>query len=349
MYNKKKYAIAALAAGVVFYGQSALAEINLGAIGIVSTHLHHTEVEKDFYANLADTTGLDISVNFNPLNVVGVKMQDTLRFVRSGAFDVVQTTISAAARDDPFIEGIDLIGVSPDLDTLKEVVEVYRTPLEKRFAERFNARVMSLWPSGPQVFFCKGEVDGVQDLKGLRVRSYSISMSALLEELGATPVTMQFAEVYPALQRGVAECAVSSPPSANTGNWPEVTDSLVMHGISWAMNGHFMNLDTWNSLPSEAQEALDAAYQDLEDQYWDMARNLNDEAVNCTTGGDDCEGYNPFNMTLKEPSEGDIQLVNEAVESVILPLWADTCDQNYPECSRIWNETIGELRGLTIN
>jgi hypothetical protein len=142
---------------------------------------------------------------------------------------------------------------------------------------------------------------------------------------------------------------VSSPPSANTGNWPEVTDSLVMHGISWAMNGHFMNLDTWNSLPSEAQEALDAAYQDLEDQYWDMARNLNDEAVNCTTGGDDCEGYNPFNMTLKEPSEGDIQLVNEAVESVILPLWADTCDQNYPECSRIWNETIGELRGLTIN
>ncbi|EWH03423.1 TRAP transporter substrate-binding protein DctP [Halomonas sp. BC04] len=200
----------------------------------------------------------------------------------------------------------------------------------------------------PQVFFCKGDVDGVQDLDGLRVRSYTPSMSALVEYLGATPVTMQFAEVYPALQRGVAECAVTSPTSANTGNWPEVTDSLLMHGISWSVQGHFMNLDTWNRLSPEAQVALDAAYQELEDRFWDMARNLTDDAVNCTIGGDDCHGYNPFNMTLKEPREADIQLVNEAVEAVVLQTWGNTCNNNYPECSRIWNETVGELRGLTI-
>lgn len=348
MQTRKNYTIAALAAGCLLYGQSAVAEINLRAIGIVSTHLHHTELEKEFYDNLADTTGLDITVNFNPLDVVGVNMQDTLRLVRSGAFDIVETTIGSAARDDPFIEGLDLIGVSPDIDTLKEVVEIYRAPLEERVAERFGARVMSLWPFGPQVFFCKGDVDGVQDFEGLRVRSYTPTMSALLEYLGATPVTMQFAEVYPALQRGVAECGITSPTSANTGNWPEVTDSLVMHGISWSVQGHFMNLDAWNSLPKEAQEALDAAYQKLEVQFWDMARNLTDDAVNCTIGGDNCQGYNPFNMTLKEPSEDNIKLVNEAVESVILPTWADTCDNNFPECSRIWNESIGELRGLRI-
>ena len=38
--------------------------------------------------------------------------------VRSGTFDIVETTIGAAAQDDPFAEGLDLIGVSPDIDTV---------------------------------------------------------------------------------------------------------------------------------------------------------------------------------------------------------------------------------------
>lgn len=340
---------AGVAASVVLTGPLAAEDINLRAIGIVSTHLHHTALEREFYNTLAERTGLNISVNFNPLDVVGVNMQDTLRLVRSGTFDIVETTIGAAARDDPFLEGLDLIGVSPDIDTLQEVVAVYREPFEARMEERFNTRVMSLWPFGPQVFFCKGDVAGVGDFGGLRIRSYTPSMSALVQHLGATPVTLQFAEVYPALQRGVAECAITSPTSGNTGNWPEVTDSLVMHGISWSVQGHFMNLDTWNALSPEAQEALDAAYTELEAEYWEMARNLTGEAVNCTIGGDDCEGYTLFNMTLQEPTEADIAMVNDAVSAVVLPTWGETCNANFPECTQIWNDTIGALRGLSID
>lgn len=340
---------AGLAASVALTGSLAAEEISLRAIGIVSTHLHHTALERDFYDTLADRTGLDISVNFNPLDVVGVNMQDTLRLVRSGTFDIVETTIGAAARDDPFLEGLDLIGVSPDIDTLQEVVAAYRDPFEARMEDRFNTRVLSLWPFGPQVFFCKGDVTGVSDFSGLRIRSYTPSMSALVENLGATPVTLQFAEVYPALQRGVAECAITSPTSGNTGNWPEVTDSLVMHGISWSVQGHFMNLDTWNALSPEAQEAMEDAYTALEAEYWEMARNLTGEAVNCTIGGADCDGYNPFDMTMQEPTEADIALVNDAVSAVVLPTWGETCNENFPECTQIWNETVGALRGLSID
>ena len=40
----------------------------------------------------------------------------------------------------------------------------------------------------------------------------------LIQSFGATPVTLQFSEVYPALQRGVANCGVTSPTSGNSGN-----------------------------------------------------------------------------------------------------------------------------------
>jgi TRAP-type C4-dicarboxylate transport system substrate-binding protein len=335
-------ALAALAAAPL-----AAEEISLRALGLVSTHKHHTALERSFYEGLAEETGLDVTVNFNPLDVLGINMQDTMRTVRAGTFDVVETTIGAASRDDPFLEGLDLIGVSPDIDTLRTVVEAYREPFSERVEERFNAKVLTLWPFGPQIFYCEGDVGGIEDMAGLRVRSYTPTMSALVESFGATPVTLQFAEVYPALQRGVAECAITSPTSGNTGNWPEVTDSLYMLPISWSVQAHLMNLDTWNAMSPEAQEALEAAYAGLEAQFWDMAREQSGKAVSCSTGGE-CEEYIPFDMTLVEPSEADLTALDASVESVILPTWAETCEANMEGCTQIWNDTVGAARGLRI-
>lgn len=342
-----KYLAGAATAAAVLTGSAMAEEINLRALGLVSTHKSHTNLEKSFYKNLAEETGLDVNVNFNPLDVLGVNMQDTMRVVRAGTFDIVETTIGSASRDDPFLEGLDLIGVSPDIDTLKEVVEAYREPFSARVEEKFNAKVLTLWPFGPQIFYCKGDVKGVEDMKGLRVRSYTPTMSALVESFDATPVTLQFAEVYPALQRGVAECAITSPTSGNTGNWPEVTDSLVMLSISWSVQTHMMNLDTWNALPEEAQAKLTEAFSKLEEQFWEMARVNNGKAVACSTG-QDCEDYLPFDMTEIPPSAADLERLKASVGAVILPTWAETCDANFPECSKIWNETIGAVRGLKI-
>lgn len=339
--------LSAAAAAACLVTPVAAQDITLRALGIVSTHRHHTALERSFYEGLAATTGVPVTVNFNPLDVLGVNMQDTMRLVRSGTFDIVETTIGAASRDDPFLEGLDLIGVSPDIETLQEVVDAYREVFTARVAERFNAHVLTLWPFGPQVFFCRGDVNGVADLRGLRVRSFTPTMSALVQHLGATPVTLQFAEVYPALQRGVAECAITSPTSGNTGNWPEVTDTLFMLGISWSVQTHLINLDTWNRMSPEAQAAMTEAFNDLEAQYWDMARELTGNAVACSTG-QPCEGYNAFTSRLVEPTAEDIAAINDAVEAVVLSTWAETCNANYPGCTDVWNSTVGAVRGLTI-
>lgn len=339
--------LSSLACAAFVAAPVAAEEISLRALGLVSTHKNHTALERSFYDGLADATGLDVTINFNPLDVLGINMQDTMRVVRAGTFDIVETTIGAASRDDPFLEGLDLIGVAPDIDTLEAVVDAYRDVFSARVEERFNAKVLTLWPFGPQVFFCKGDVSGIADLEGQRVRSYTPTMSALVESFGATPVTLQFAEVYPALQRGVAECAITSPTSGNTGNWPEVTDSLYMLAISWSVQTHLMNLDTWNGLSEDAQGKIMAVFTDLEGQYWDMARTLTGKAVDCTTG-QTCVDYLPFNMTLVTPSAADVETLNTSVESVVLPTWAETCNANFPECATIWNDTVGAVRGLRI-
>ncbi len=148
-------------------------------------------------------------------------MQDTLRVFRLGTFDIVETTIGSASRDDPFLERNNLIGVSPDIDTLEQVVAAYRDAFSERVEEKFNAKVLTLWPFGPQIFFCKGDVGSIEDMAGLRVRSYSPTMSAPVESFGATPVTLQFAEVYPALQRGWRNVPSPRPPPATPATGPK--------------------------------------------------------------------------------------------------------------------------------
>ena len=327
----------------------AIAETEIRATGLVSTHKFHTALEQEFYASLPEKTGIPLAINFNPLDVMGVDMQDTLRMVRTGAFDIVQSTVGAAARDDAFLEGIDLIGVSTDMDQLAEVVAAFRPELEKRVAEKFNAKPLAVWPYGPQVFYCNAEIASLDDFEGLKVRSYTASMSTLLEALGASPVTMSFKEVYPALQRGVVDCAITSPTSGNTGNWPEVTTHFLPLGISWSVNAHFINLDKWNSFSDEEKAKLETEFASFEQAFWDLARENNGWATACNTGGEGCENYTAFDMVLVEPSAEDQAKVTAATMEKVLPGWAESCDAGFADCSKIWNTTVGAARGISLN
>jgi TRAP-type C4-dicarboxylate transport system substrate-binding protein len=153
-----------------------------------------------------------LTVDRVEFQVLGLNLADALRLAGAGTFQVVTTQIGSVARDDAFLEGIDLIGVSTDMAELRTAVDAYRDAFNDRLGKRFGVKALAIWPFGPQVFFCNQEIKTLADLKGLKVRSFTASMSSLLTQLGATPVTLSFPEVYPALQRGVASCGVTSVP-----------------------------------------------------------------------------------------------------------------------------------------
>lgn len=329
-------------------GSTSAADITFNVLGVVSTNTTQADVEKEFYENLGKKTGLDIQVNYRNLDVAGLAMEDTLRMVGSGAFDVIESTIGPAARDDTFLEGIDLVGVSPTIEDLRSATEAYRAAFDKRLGERFNGKAMTLWPFGPQVFYCNSSVKSLKDLHGKKVRSYTASMSAVVTALGAVPVTMNFPEVYLALQRGVIDCAITSPTSGSTGKWPEVTKNMIPVGINWAMNVHTMNLNSWNKLSPDQQQKIAAAFKEMEDELWSRAGKVSDDATNCNVGSEKCTGFTKYNMALSKVTDEDREKLKAAVSSTVLPEWSKACNQVYPECSKVWNDTVGKARGFQI-
>ncbi|GIR54661.1 MAG: hypothetical protein CM15mP62_21320 [Rhodospirillaceae bacterium] len=55
------------------------------------------------------------------------------------------------------------------MDQLEEVVKAFMPQLEKRVAEKFNAKPLAVWPYGPQVFYCNAEIKSLNDFKGLKL------------------------------------------------------------------------------------------------------------------------------------------------------------------------------------
>jgi len=318
--------------------------------GNFSSNTKHVDaIEKPFFIALPKLIGVPLNVNYNPMDVVNVQAADALRLLRSGTFDVMSVQIGMASRDDPFFEGIDLIGVSTNMKDLRKAVDAYRTVFDQRLQARFNAKVLTLWPFGPQVFYCNKPIKTVNDIKGLKVRSFTPSMAALIQYLGGTPITLQFSEVYTSLQRGVADCGVTSPTSGNTGKWPEVTTHFMPLSVSGSVQGHFMNLNYWKKFSPEQQQRLTAAFKQMEDQMWDLAERVNDDAVNCNVGKEPCKEGVKFKMQLVDVTPEDANRVKSAVTAAVLPLWKQTCNKVDPKCTETWNGTVGKARGYKID
>ena len=76
-----------------------------------------------------------------------------------------------------------------------------------------------------------------------KVRVFNKTMSDFIEAVGGTTISMAFAEVVPALQRGVVDCAVTGTMSGFTAGWPEVSTHQFQVYMGWSINYQSVNLD----------------------------------------------------------------------------------------------------------
>lgn len=302
--------------------------------------------EQPFFTNLAERTGLDINVQYLPVDVAGVPDTDGLRVLRSGLFDIVSLRGPQVSRDEPSILGLDLIGLNTSFEAGRENVAAFYDYVDNRLQERFNAKLLGTWPAGPQVIFCRGDIGGLDDLRGKRVRVGDQSAANFVGQLGATGISMPFGDVQQSLSRGVIDCAITGPASANSGGWPEATTTVLPIALQLAINGYAINLDTWNSLTEAQQSQLETAIAELSDEIWAYSEELYEDAMRCNAGETPCEYGNPYSLSEVPVTDEDLAKVAAAVEEVSLPIWARQCNAAAADCEAVWRDTVGQRLGL---
>lgn len=124
--------------------------------------------------------------------------------------------------------------------------------------EANNQRVLTALTTGSEYnVICTEPVSSPSDMQGNRTRVGGETWAREVEAIGGVPVTLPAGEVYEALQRGVIDCAMFDPTSfINFGLWEVAKHYVPVPGSGLPGYTVTINLDTWQDLPEEAQEAI---------------------------------------------------------------------------------------------
>ncbi|CAM5193392.1 hypothetical protein BTHI11S_06101 [Bosea thiooxidans] len=247
-------------------------KINLKVSGGNQTQNLFQKVYKPFFTEtLAAKTNGAITTTFGSLEELGLRGPEVLRLLRQGVFDISEATMSYMAGEDSRFDGLDLPGVTVDIATQRKAADAFRPALAKALETKYNTKLLSMSPVAAQMFYCKGDITGLDSLRGKAVRTFNRAMSQMVEGAGGSSVNVPFAEVIPAMQRGVAQCAVTGTSAGNTARWWEVSDHLYALPMGWSMTFFGANLRSWSRLDEKARAFLEQQFAELEDRMWAQA------------------------------------------------------------------------------
>lgn len=318
---------------------------SLKVVGAWGNLTQYKNFEQPFWTKeLAEKSGGAITAEITPFNEMGLKGAEIFRLMRLGVIDFGSTVLGYVAADDARNEAVDLAGLSPDVITARKVSDAYKPIYDKFYGERFGIKVLGVWPYSAQVLFCNGEIKGLSDLKGKKVRTGNRTLAEFVEAFGGTGVTLAFNEVVPALQNKVVDCAITGTLSGNSAKWHEVATHIYALPLGWSHVMHAVNLKRWNSLDPKVRDFLQKEIAGLEDRIWKAAAEETEQGYLCNAGKPECTMGTKAKMTVVPVSEADKALLKKALADVVLPKWAARCQG---DCVPAWNDSVGKVVGLT--
>lgn len=335
-------AIAALVGGAA---AQELPKTSLKVVGAWGNLSQYKNFEQPFWTKeIAEKSKGAVTADITPFNEMGLKGAEIFRLMRLGVIDFGSTVLGYVATDDARNEAIDLAGLAPDVQTARKISDAYKPVYDKFYREKFGIQVLGIWPYPAQVVFCNGDIKGLADLRGKKVRTGNRTLAEFVEALGGTGVTLAFNEVVPALQNKVVDCAITGTLSGNSSKWYEVTTHLYALPVGWSQVLHAVNVKRWQSLDPKVRDFLQTEIAGLEDRIWKAMDEETKQGIDCNIGKDTCTTGTKAKMMLVPVSDADRQLLGKVLNETVVPKWAARCGG---DCVPEWNATVGKIVGIT--
>lgn len=317
--------------------------IIIKAVGTWGYFTNYQKHEGPFWnQHIADVSEGQIIGEIKPHTELGLQGYEIMRLVKNGVFDFAFGLPGYVVPESEIFEGADLSSLVQDIRVQREVADAYFPTLERAFAEKYNAKLMMLYPFPSQMLWCNRQINNIEDLKGKRIRVFLTTLGDFVEGVGAIPVSVPFHDVPDALEKGIVDCVITGTMSAYTGELYKVASYAFTLRVGWGLAFGAMNMNKWNLLSDEQKTLLQNEISALTENMWQETATEDAIALACLSAGP-CSIGEPGNMVLVEPSESDLLIRNKVAADVILPRWAERCG---PECAANWNRTVGKVLDL---
>lgn len=252
----------------------------------------HTVNISEFASDVSEATdgGLEITVHSAGSLF---KHPEISKAVRSGQVPIGEFFLSLLANDNAVFGADSLPFLATSYDDAQKLWDAQKDVITKLLDEQGLMPLYAVpWP--PQGLYTTKEINSVEDLAGLKFRTYNATLEEFANLAGAAPTQVEVPDIPQAFSTGRVEAMITSPSTgANSQAWDFLSHYTDIQ--AWIpKNIVVVNKRSFQRLDEETQQAVLDAAAAAETRGWEMSKKETDDqtAVLKENG-----------ITIVEPSE----------------------------------------------
>lgn len=223
-------------------------------------------LQQSWAEDVRERTGGKVAIELLPVNTI-VAHTETQDAVAAGIIDGHFTDTSYFAGREPAFGLIaNPVGAWSDPQQMFDFMENGGgKELMNSLVEPYGLHFIGATTPGLEAFVSKVPLDGVDDLKGLKMRAPEGMVQRVFAAAGAVPVNLPGSEVFTSLDKGVIDAADYTVFSTNhEQGMHDIAKHPVYPGFhSMPLVEVSMNKAKWGSLPADIQATLEQSVSDF--------------------------------------------------------------------------------------
>ena len=230
----------------------------------------HTANVKHFADDVKKSSGgkVDIVVHSNGSLI---KHPDILRAVSTGQVNIAEFLLGQFSNEDPVFGADNIPFVATGYDNAFKFYQAQKPLLEKKLAGRGTRLLYAVaWPG--QGLYTKNVLKSVDDLKGIKMRTYSPQTARLAELLGASPTVIQVPEIPQAFATGTVHAMITSSATGTSSKAWEFVKNYYATNAFHPKNVIVVNERAFQRLSDAEKKMLLDAAAVAEKRGWELSR-----------------------------------------------------------------------------
>ena len=263
-----------LALVLAFGFRAGAAEMKMNINCIYPASNFHTQGAMDFAKKVEKYTDGEIEIAVQPGGSLGYKGSELLKAVKDASVPMSDILMGVVSGSEEIFGLSTYPRIVKSYDEARELYEAAR-PYYEKACEKWNQKMLYAAPWPPSGLFTKKPVESIEDFQGLKTRTYDKNGAKFLRKAEGNPQSMAWGEVYSALNTGLIDSVLTSATSGKDGKFWEVLNHFKEIHFAYPLNMLTINMDYWNSLSSEQQQAVLKAAEETEKAQWEASIKSN--------------------------------------------------------------------------
>ena len=306
-----------LALGLAAAGPSLAAEHNWRFFTYVPPTDFHAKMNKAFAEDITKATGGRLEITHYGAGELPYKAGDVIKAVATNQIQMGQVGAGLAAGDAPEIDVFSLPFLCTNYAGFEAATKSIGDIPDDVLSKKFGVRVIMNWPIPGQNIWTTAKLDKIADLKGKKIRTWNPLQVDMLRDMGASPTSLDPAEVVPALQRKVVDGAITSALSANDWKAYDIVKYGLVLNFTMAHQVTLVNADALKKLPPDLQKIVKDKSAEWAPKYFKASQEADQAAIkNMQANG----------VVFTTPTAAEVT----AMKAQLQPMWKKWADKNGP-------------------